>query len=189
MHHHLDNQENTGASEDWVVGEFSKYCPRRRLPMLAKGIQVLREARLSIIEIADALYSSPRILDALTDAEFEEARKLTFSRLSESLEELRESGVPEDHLRLLNDSGFAVGEIALAIRNIIGLREDLVSSSAEEARKLVPVLHEFFHNRAGGTARARQSPLGARQPAPVTTPGQRLLDHGSTSMPGSWRET
>ncbi|HXX23589.1 MAG TPA: hypothetical protein VEO19_10605 [Terriglobia bacterium] len=117
------------------------------------------------------------MLDALVRGEHDEAKELALSRLRENLEYLRGSGVPEDRLRALSDSGLAVGEIAFAIRTVVWLRDELAEGDAQEAQKWAPVLHEFF--RRGGRP-THSSPTGGRvvhggrEPGPTETQGPRF---------------
>jgi hypothetical protein len=115
-----------------------------QLPAVLRGMCVLGEAGLAAEDIADAIYSSPLVLDALSDRDYEGAKRLAFLRLAECVAELRNCGVPEDRLRVLSEAGLAVGEIAWAIRNINGLRDELVDTDFDGVRACANTTYEFF---------------------------------------------
>jgi hypothetical protein len=130
-----------------MVAEFSQYCSAERLSVLLGGIQALADAGLPVIDIADALYSDPRVLDALKDGDYDKAKHMTIARIRDGIKELRASGVPEDRLRILNQSGFSVAEIAFVFRNFHGM-SSIMKADVKQATRWAPVLHEFF--RKGG---------------------------------------
>jgi hypothetical protein len=133
------------------------------------GMQALREAGLVAEDIADVILNDPRVLDLLRFGDYEEAKQLALCQVAESVAKLQASGVPEDRLRELADDGFAVGEIAWVIRNIVNLRETLAHGNRDEARLMAPMLHAFF--RKGGR------PNHGRQKS-----------HRATGLNGSWLE-
>jgi hypothetical protein len=128
------------------VAELRK-CGVSDVAVVQRGMQALCEAGLAAEDIADAVLDSPCVLDALREGDYDKAKQLAFSRMTESLAYLQASGVPEDRLRVLSEAGLAIGEVAWALRNIIGLRDTLVDGDCEDARRETIALHKFHRSR------------------------------------------
>jgi hypothetical protein len=165
---HEEKQRNEIPAN--MVSEFASYCSPSRIPALVRGMQALSEAGLPFEDIADAMYSSPRVFDALKEGDYEAAKELAFAGLRSSIAQLRSCGVPEDRLRVLSESGLAVGEIAFAISTIRGLREELLDSDCEKAKRWAPVLHQFFRKggRSTHSAQPEHSQADGRKSAAST---------------------
>ena len=143
-----------GVKPPIAIEELRSYgCTTAQAPALLRGIAALRAAGLAEKDIVDAIYSSTRIFDALRYGNHEEATRLALSRVEESKADLRASGVPEDILHELGSSGLAVGEIAWAIRNIVGLRDLLLDANRLQAKQQATALHNFFF-RTGRSSHA-----------------------------------
>lgn len=136
-----------------------------RLSVMRDGMQKLSNWGLASEDIADAIYSSPRVLDALCDGDFERAKQLISSNLLEYLAELRQSGVPEDRLWILTEAGLAIGEIAWAIRNIYGLRDGLLESDISGVKRYANTTYEFFrqHRRTRRNSRSARRALSGEE--------------------------
>lgn len=131
----------------------------QRLQRVQRGMQLLIEAGLAPEDIADRIHSSVRVLDALAVGDYKDAKRLCFEQVAESLTELRATGVPDEQLWVLGEEGIAVGEIAWAIRNIRGLRDELTYGDSNVAKQCAQTLHDFFQK---GGRTTRRSPRAHR---------------------------
>ena len=108
--------------------------------MLLAGIRLLVGAGLPALDVADAMYGNPRVVDELRDGTPQAAKQAVIEHLRDALDELRaaaepqgdlpDSGIPEASLRMMTAAGFAAGEIASA------LRSDAESARSDDAVRL-----------------------------------------------------
>jgi hypothetical protein len=160
---------NAGSAEqpfrddsEWPINENDLYKMGVRdvsLPAVTKGMEVLMEAGLAPEDVADVIYDNPGILDALKIREYEKARLRAIGVIADHLMQLRDSGVPEDRLLVLSESGLAVGEIAFAIRHIVGCRDGLIEADADGLKRLGRSVYEFYRQ-----GRVTRRPLRPQKP-------------------------
>ena len=167
-----------GQTLSILVAEFGSHLSPDQIAALLGGIRQLVNAGLPVEDIADAMYASPGVLDALKDGNAETAKEMIVSRLTQYLAELRDSGVPEERLRLLSEAGFSVGEIATALRSVPNLRDTLVAGDPENAQQLAATLHDFF--RESGRSIHNDASLKVLQAERATS--------GLSGAPASWFE-
>jgi hypothetical protein len=136
------------ASSDWpdfaqemVVTGFQEVCSWRQLDSMRRGIASLVATGLMVKDVADAIYNSPRVFDAITEGDYESAARLVIAMTEEATNEVGNSGLDHSSYIELLQLGFSAGEIAWAIRNIQGLREAL---SGGDMRVIASSLHSFF---------------------------------------------
>lgn len=136
------------AGDDWpeftremVIDGYREVSSWRQLDSMRNGIASLMAKGLMVKDIADAIYSSPRVFDAMTEGDYEAAAQLVTARTVEATKEIAECGLDCNSCVQLSLPGFSAGEIAWAIRNIHGLREAL---SEGELKVIATSLHSFF---------------------------------------------
>ncbi len=167
-----------GQTLSILVAEFGGHTSPDQIAALLGGIRQLVNAGLPVEDVADAMYASPGVLDALKDGDPEAAKEMIVSRLTQCLVELRDSGVPEERLRLLSEAGFSAGEIASALRSVPNLRDTLVAGDPENLKQLAATMHDFF--RESGRSIHNDASLillQAERPVP-----------GLSGAPASWFE-
>jgi hypothetical protein len=157
-----------GQTLSILVAEFGGHSSPDQIAALLGGLRQLVNAGLPVEDIADAMYASPGVLSALKDGDPETAKERIVSRLIQDLAELRDSGVPEERLRLLSEAGFSAGEIASVLRSVPNLRDTLVAGDPENAKQLAATLHDFF--RESGRSIHNEASLIVLQ-AERTVPG------------------
>ncbi len=133
-----------GQTLSILVAEFGGHTSPDQIAALLGGLRQLVNAGLPVEDVADAMYASPGVLDALKDGNAETAKEMIVARLTQCLAELRDSGVPEERLRLLSEAGFSAGEIATALRGVPNLRDTLLAGDPENLKQLTATLHDFF---------------------------------------------
>jgi hypothetical protein len=126
----------------------------------AKGFQRLVSAGLPPEDLADVFYSDPRLSTALENGNEPNAKAITATRIAESLIAIERTGISEAKLWRLTEAGLAVGEIAWAIRNIAGFKQDMLTGNAEKVNERANSTYEFFRSsrttrRAARTTRSR----------------------------------
>ncbi len=180
--------QRAGAGAGWgkplasilstLAQEFGAYSSPEEIAVLLAGIRLLVGAGLPALDVADAMYGSPRVVDELRDGTPQAAKQAVIEHLSDALSELRtaaephgeppdkpsDPGIPEATLRMMTTAGFAAGEIASALRNDPGLREAMMQSDLAQLRQMLPSLHEMFHDHGRSTHAdpAMLAALGAR---------------------------
>jgi hypothetical protein len=154
-----------GSILSTLAQEFGSYSSPEEIAVLLAGIRLLVGAGLPAVDIADAMYASPRVLDGLRDGSPQAAKQAVIEHLSAAFSELRiasepqgeppgaprEPGIPEASLRTLTAAGFAAGEIASALRNDASLREAMMQSDSTQLRQMLPSLHEMFRDLGRST--------------------------------------
>ncbi len=169
-----------GSILSTLAQEFGAYSSPEEIAVLLAGIRLLVGAGLPALDVADAMYGDPRVVDELRDGTPQAAKQAVIEHLRAALDELRtaaepqgdpagvsrEPGIPEASLRLMTAAGFAAGEIASALRSDPSLREAMMQSDFDLAqlRQMLPSLHEMLrdHGRATHADPAMLAALGAR---------------------------
>jgi hypothetical protein len=159
--------QRTGGGAGWgpplgsmlstLAQGFGAYSSPEEIAVLLAGIRLLVGAGLPAVDVADAMYSSPRVLDELRDGSPQAAKQAVIEHLSSALAELRgaseppAAGIPEASLRAMTAAGFAAGEIASALRGDASLREAMMQSDLAQLRQMLPSLHEMFRDHGRST--------------------------------------
>jgi hypothetical protein len=155
-----------------VVDEFAAYSSPDLAAQMLNTIRQMVDAGLPVKDVVDAMYASPGALDALRDGDTARAAGSVAAWMTTSLNELRDSGVPEDRMRYLNQQGFAVGEIAVAMRVVPGLREELARGDFANPRQAAQAMNDYFRSNGRATHNDPSVLAGAeRQPAALNAPG------------------
>jgi hypothetical protein len=134
-----------------LAQEFGSYSSPAEIAVLLAGIRLLVGAGLPALDVADAMYSSPRVLDELRDGSPQSAKEAVIEHLNDALTELRGDDVPEASLRTMTAAGFAAGEIASALRSAPELREAMTQADSAQLRQILPSLHEMFRDNGRST--------------------------------------
>ena len=144
-----------GSILSTLAQEFGSYSSPEEIAVLLAGIRLLVGAGLPALDVADAMYGNPRVLDELRDGSPQAAKQAVIERLSSALSELRDfpesPGIPEASLRTMTAAGFAVGEIASALRSAPELREAMTQADSTQLRQMLPSLHEIFRDNGRST--------------------------------------
>lgn len=163
-----------GSMLSALAQEFGAYSSPEEIAVLLAGVRLLVGAGLPALDVADAMYASPRVLDELRDGSPQAAKQAVIEHLRDALSELRESfepqgesrepGIPEASLRMMTAAGFAAGEIASALRSAPDLRDAMMQADSSQLRQMLPSLHEMFrdHGRSTHADSAMLAALGAR---------------------------
>lgn len=167
-------QQLVGVLADGLAG----YASQEQTARLLGTIRQLVDAGIPVKDVADAMYANAASLDALRDGDITRGAGAVAAWMTQNLNELRESGVPDDRLRFLTRSGFAVGEISAALRDIPGLRDELAQRDLSKASQLVQTMHDFF--RENGRATHNDSALlttaDNRQTAALNNPNMSWFE-------------
>jgi hypothetical protein len=153
-----------------MLDEFAGYASQDQVGQMLGSIRQLADAGLPVKDIADAMYASPGALDALRDGDTARAAQAMAGWMGENVNELRDSGVPDDRLRFLSQQGFAVGEIALAMRIVPGLREELARGDFSNPQRLLQAMHESLRDNGRATHQNPALLMAERQPAALNSP-------------------
>ncbi|MGC2208734.1 MAG: hypothetical protein WA532_01375 [Candidatus Korobacteraceae bacterium] len=177
-----------GSILSTLAQEFGAYSSPEEIAVLLAGIRLLVGAGLPAVDVADAMYGSPRVVDELRDGTPQAAKRAAIEHLSAALNELRaaaepvgeppDSGIPETSLRMMTAAGFAAGEIASALRSDATLREAMMQSDLAQLRQMLPSLHEMFHDHGRSTH---------ADPAMLAALGARALPETGAAQ-GAWFE-
>jgi len=159
-----------GSMLSALAQEFGSYSSPEEIAVLLAGVRLLVGAGLPALDVADAMYASPRVLDELRDGSPQAAKQAVLEHVRNALAELRESfelpdsGVPEASLRTMTAAGFAAGEIASALRSAPDLRDAMMQADSPQLRQMLPSLHEMFRDLGRSTHGdpAMLAALGAR---------------------------
>lgn len=135
-----------GQALSTLALEFGSSGSPDEIPALLSGLRQLMNAGLPVPDIADALYGTPGVLKALKDGDPEAAKELLIPQLTASLAELRGSGVPENLLHFLGESGFGAAEIASALGSLPELRDELLQGAPAEPEALLTKVRDFFRS-------------------------------------------
>jgi len=115
-----------------------------QLPIFLNEFRQLNQAGFAIEDIADAMYSDPRFSTAIERGDHAMALSLIATSMRGNLSTIERSRIEEDRLWELTEAGLAVGEIAWAIRNISGFKEDMLTVSSLEVEVHAKLIYEFF---------------------------------------------
>jgi hypothetical protein len=153
-----------------LAREFGGYASEDQIAVLLSSIRLVVGAGVPAVDVADAMYSNPAVLDAMREGNPESAKQAIVSQLSETLTDLRASSVPQASLHALSGLGFAAGEIAVAIRNLPNLRDELMLGNPAMAKQMASTLHDFFRDAGRSTHDdpSATAALGAAGGAPGT---------------------
>jgi hypothetical protein len=172
--------QRTGGGAGWgkplgsmlsaLAQEFGAYSSPEEIAVLLAGVRLLVGAGLPALDIADAMYGSPRVLDELRDGSPQAAKQAVIEHLRDALSELRgdsvlpSEAIPEASLRIMTAAGFAAGEIASALRTAPDLRDAMMQADSSPLRQMLPSLHEMFRDLGRSTHAdpAMLAALGAR---------------------------
>lgn len=158
-----------------LVEDVAGYASPDQVATMLSSLRQLADAGVPLRDVADAMYASPLALDAMRDGDSARAAQSIAAWMGENVNELKDAGVPEDRLRLLSQQGFAVGEIALAMRVVPGLREELLRGDFSNPRQFAQILHDYLRDAGRGTHRnpalllADHLPGGLNSPSAVWT--------------------
>jgi hypothetical protein len=160
------------------VQEFGSYSSPDQIAVLLASVRLVVGAGLPAVDVADSMYGSPIVLDALRDGNPELAKQAVITQVSEAIADLRASGVPEVNLQALSASGFAAGEISSALRTVPSLREELVQSDPSQLKQTLSTLHDMFRDDGRSTH---------ADPSILSALGERMVS-GLGGAQGSWFE-
>ena len=142
-----------------------------------RGMRFLCAIGYAPEDVADGIYSSPRILAALADGDFLGAQDLADLRMVDALRTVEGSGITEERLWILTEEGLALGEISWAIRNIHGFQHSVQSLSLDAVKTHARSTYEFFREDRSTRRTTRTSRWGI---------GGKPIDRGA--VPESWSE-
>ena len=144
----------------------------QRQAMAIRGMRYLCTVGFAPEDVADGIYSHPGILHALEDPDFLEAHDLLAAHLAAALKTVEGSGITEDRLWLLTESGLALGEISWAIRNIGGFQNSVKSLDLDKVKIHAESTYEFFRTGRSTrrTARTTRWGVAGRYVSPSAAP-------------------
>jgi hypothetical protein len=127
-----------------LSNDFSGSNSPDQLATILGSARLVVGTGLPALDVADAMYSNPLVVDAMRDGNPDIAKQAVVSQLTETLASLRASGAPEANLQTLSASGFAAGEISSALRTVPSLREGLAQGDPAALKQTLSSLHDTF---------------------------------------------
>lgn len=159
-----------------LTNDAGDYNSPEQIASMLGSARLVVGAGLPALDVADAMYSSGLVLDAMKDGNPTVAKDAAIELLSANLAELRAADLPDENLRTLSSAGFAAGEIAFALRTIPNLREGMMQSDPAQLKQMLPTLHELFRENGRSTH---------CDPAALAALGERMVP-GMGGAQGAW---
>lgn len=159
-----------------LANDIGDYSSPEQIGSMLSSARLVVGTGLPALDVADAIYSSELVLDAMKSGNPTLAKQAAIEQLTGSLAELRASGLPDASLRTLSSAGFAAGEIAFALRTVPNFREAMMQSDSAQWRQMAATLHQLFRENGRSTH---------SDPSMLAALGTRVTS-GLDGVQGSW---